>query len=122
MKQHIFLGDAYLGAREIQTWVSLGGDSKVANSYALFCPNCAAIWARLMHEHKDAYCQAVTCRCAKHAIFPSDGTITTQSPYLGDPRRYTPDGGWPRAALLHDVESLSNYFLNHKDRYPYESR
>ena len=114
--QHFFLGDQWLGSRKIPTFVDLGMGMRPANSYALFCPHCAAIWGRIMHDHKDAYCQPVTSRCVVHMSFPSDGTFTSQYGFNNpdDPR------GWsetlPEAVMLHDVLVVSSYYLTNPDK------
>ena len=116
MKQHIFLRDEYLGNRDIPTWTDIGDSPKLANSYALFCPMCAEIWGKLMHDHPQAYCQVVTSCCVKHAEVPSDATFTVRSRWENDPRDSGGDE-WPLSVRIHDTSALLNFYLNHPDKY-----
>lgn len=116
MKQHIFLRGEWIGARDIPTWDSLGPEPSLAHSYALFCPKCAEIWGKLMHDHPEAYCQVETQYCRDHATQPSDGTFTRQSRW-DDPRSWGYGGEWPREALLNDIIALTTFYLNHPEKW-----
>lgn len=118
MKQHIFLRDRWIGSREIPTISAFlpGEEPKITDSYALFCPTCANIWARLMHDHPDTYCQCVLSFCDQHMQFSSDGTITAQCPPDGYPRGVFDADDWPREVLLHDIEAVCTFFLNHPEK------
>lgn len=116
-EQHFFLGEAWIGSRQIPTYTDLGDGQKVAPSYALFCPHCAKVWGRMMHDHKSAWCHPITSSCIDHATFPSDATFTS---YHG---RYAQGAGprdWnedlPPAVMRHDIQAMCNYFLSHPEK------
>lgn len=117
MKQHFFLRDKWLGSRDIPTHSECHDHRmKVSDSYALFCPNCAEIWGKIMHDAAGAYCQVVTSRCPDHAAFPSDGTYSIP----GDSRY--PDSRadlatMPKDVQVFDIASLSNFYLNHPEKW-----
>ncbi len=115
MKQLFFLNGRYLGSREVPTYSQgLDGGFRITSSYVLVCPKCGEIWGRLMHEHLQAYCQIIHTRCMEHAIFPSEGTLSSQCPYPGDLRGWAPD--WPKAATEHDIIALSTWALAHQPK------
>lgn len=111
-KQHFFLKEEWIGARDIPTTLDM---KSVQNSYALFCPTCTNIWARMMHEHPESYCQPLTRFCPDHARLASDGTFSSEmiipGHALGDIQTM------PKKAQVFDVASLSNFFLNHPERW-----
>lgn len=114
--QHFFLGDAWLGKRKVPDYCDLGMGARPTNSYALFCPHCAAIWGKIMHDHRQAYCQPVTSSCHLHATFPSDATFTSAYGMAqpDDPRGWTDD--LPFAVAKHDVLALCQYYLAHPEK------
>lgn len=115
--QHFFFGDKWLGSRVIPDFADLGAGSRVANSYALFCPHCAVVWGRLMHDRQGAFCQPVISCCLKHATFPSDATFTsTHGRYAaeGGPRDWSDD--LPLPIMAHDIAALCNYYLAHPEK------
>ena len=110
-KQHFFSFGKYLGSRQIPDWTSIGPDQKIASSYLLVCPECAEVWGKIMHEHPLAFTQVQVSRCANHAVFPSEGTLSIPDYLPGFPR--TLDEDWPLAAIQHDVHALSHFALTH---------
>lgn len=111
-EQHFFLGEEWLGSRQIPTFTDLGDGAKVAPSYALFCPHCAKVWGKMMHDHKDAFCNPIVSSCLAHASFPSDATFTSYhgryAQGLG-PRDWNDD--LPEAVMRHDIKAICSFYL-----------
>lgn len=107
--QHFFVKGKFLGSRTIPDYTMGLDGMRINHSYVLVCPKCQEIWARLMHDHPMADTQIERVQCPEHAIWPSDGTLSAQSPYPGYLREWQPD--WPKAASCHDIYVLSTRAL-----------
>lgn len=119
MKQHFFLRGEWIGSREIPTWSTLDpqGGPRVNSSYVLFCPKCADIWGKMMHEAEGAYCQIVNSHCVEHAGFPSDATFSAPFAEPGQARNFA---GMPEAVQRHDVAALCSFYSSNPTKFYYE--
>lgn len=108
MKQSFFVRGHFLGSREIPTYYkSYDGQLKITNSYVLFCPTCAEIWGRLMHEHWNAHCQILPRYCREHARFPDDGFFSLRG-YENKPvclPGMVLESDWPLEAIRFEFNS-----------------
>lgn len=109
MKQHIFLHERYLGARDIPTYRRGLDDKKlsISNSYLFICGKCGHTWGRLMHDHFAAFVQPVSRNCLEHARFPSDGHLANPCDIDGDANNLSE--AWPLPVLHHELAVLCHH-------------
>ena len=94
--QHFFVGQTWLGSREIETMRLIPGlEIRPQHSYAYFCMHCGEIWGRLMHE-KAKLTQVVNRSCSAHG----DGRLSGNPEWFDEPTRFEND--WPDEAVKYE--------------------
>ena len=102
--QHFFVGQTWLGSREIETMRVIPGlDVRPHHSYAYFCMHCGEIWSRLLHD-KARLTQVVTRNCAVHG----DGRLFCPAGWFDVPTRLEDD--WPDEAIKYEFFLALNQF------------
>ena len=108
--QHFFLGQRYLGSREIPSYRIVPGlETRWHHSYAHFCPRCGDIWARIIHD-KATYTQITQRMCPKHAshFFSHDGRLSDPEGWSDSPITFADD--WPVEATRIEFNAAINHY------------
>ena len=112
MLQSFFINGQFRGHRTLESfWKNRDGGVYMTSNYALYCPTCGEVWARITIDKPGASWNfaARPCRQHPHSGWGQlAGTLADPPHWVGSPLAFSKD--WPDGAVQWEFQSLlANY-------------